>query len=145
MSETSRLPSLEEIKAQARRLRDALASRGSPVTHSRSLELIAAQYGFRDWNTLHAGLGNRPPPRLQVGDSASGLYLGKPFRGKVVSLQRMNGSDDVIRVAFDFDEPVNVSKFESFDVFRKRVVCTLGPDGRTVEKTSDGAPHLQLA
>ena len=57
----------DEAKAAARRLRRALATRGVEVGHSASLELVAAMYGARDWNTylgvaaaIHPG---HPDPR----------------------------------------------------------------------------------
>ena len=55
------LPALDALKDQARRLRKRFADDGQAIGHARALELIAAQYGFRDWNTLHAKVGNRPP------------------------------------------------------------------------------------
>ena len=138
------LPSLDALKDQAKRLRARFSAEGQDISHSRALELIAAQYGFRDWNTLHARLGNMPPKRtLSLGDKASGRYLGKSFTGKIIAVQRMMAGN-MTRVTFDFDEPVNVSQFESFAVMRKRVVCTLDEDGRTVEKTSNGVPHVEL-
>ncbi len=42
------------FKNQARRLRDRLATLGVQLTHSHSLEGIAAVHGARDWNTLSA-------------------------------------------------------------------------------------------
>ena len=53
------LPALDGLKEQARRLRAALGSEGQTLSHSKALELVAAQHGFRDWNTLHAHIGNR--------------------------------------------------------------------------------------
>ena len=47
-------PSIDELKAQARRLRQAMAERGDDMSHSTALELIAKQHGLRDWNTLSA-------------------------------------------------------------------------------------------
>jgi hypothetical protein len=144
MGDTTLLPSLDALKDQAKRLRDALARQGTQINHSRSLELIASQYGFRDWNTLHAKLGNMPPKKvLSLGDKASGRYLGKAFTGKIIAVQRMTAGN-MTRVTFDFDEAVNVSQFESFAVMRKRVVCLLDEDGKTVEKTSNGVPHVEL-
>jgi hypothetical protein len=40
----------------ARRLRAALEARGLAATHSDTLEFVAAQLGFRDWNTTSATL-----------------------------------------------------------------------------------------
>jgi hypothetical protein len=85
-----------------------------------------------------------PPKRtLALGDKASGRYLGKVFSGRVIAIQRMTAGN-MTRVVFDFDRPINVSQFESFAVMRKRVVCTLDEDGKTVEKTSNGVPHVEL-
>lgn len=61
MNVSKPLPALEGLKEQAKRLRAALEEQGQTITHSKALELIAAQHGFRDWNTLHASVGNRPP------------------------------------------------------------------------------------
>ena len=50
-------------KQQAKRLRTSLAERGVEVTHSEALELVAHQYGARDWNTLAAADAEVSPPR----------------------------------------------------------------------------------
>jgi catechol 2,3-dioxygenase-like lactoylglutathione lyase family enzyme len=50
-------------KQQAKRLRTSLAERGTEVTHSEALELVAHQYGARDWNTLAAAHAEVVPPR----------------------------------------------------------------------------------
>ncbi|MDB5522956.1 MAG: hypothetical protein JWM58_719 [Rhizobium sp.] len=147
MGEKSPLPSLEDLKDQAKRLRDALARQGTQINHSKSLELIASQFGFRDWNTLHAKIGNMPPPKrvLAIGERVSGLYLGQKFTGKIIAIKTLTSAYGMLKVTFDFDEAVDVITFESWSAFRKRVTCTLGEDGRTVEKTSNGVPHMQLA
>jgi hypothetical protein len=51
----STIPSSTALKAQAKRLRSALAKLGAQLSHSHCLEAIAAVHGQRDWNTLHAG------------------------------------------------------------------------------------------
>lgn len=43
-----------DAKTMARTLRAALADRGFAITHSDSLELVARQFGLKDWNTLSA-------------------------------------------------------------------------------------------
>jgi catechol 2,3-dioxygenase-like lactoylglutathione lyase family enzyme len=48
---------MTDPKSMARRLRAELAARDVPLSHSEALELVAHQYGARDWNTLAA----RPP------------------------------------------------------------------------------------
>jgi hypothetical protein len=146
MGDTTQLPSLEDLKDQAKRLRDALARQGTIINHSKSLELIAGQYGFRDWNTLHAKIGNMPPPRraLAIGDRVSGQYLGQKFVGTVIATKMLTSAYGMSRVTFDFDEAVDVITFESWSAYRKRVTCTLDEDGRTLEKTSNGVPHMVL-
>ena len=54
------MPTIDQAKAMAKRLRSALAERAVEITHSVSLELVAAQLGHGDWNTAAANL--RPAP-----------------------------------------------------------------------------------
>jgi hypothetical protein len=138
-------PSLDALKDQAKRLRARLGSEGETISHSRSLELIAAQYGYRDWNTLHAAVGNRPPFNpWMLGSRVKGHYLGQPFEGEVLAVQALTAQPGRYRLTMKFDEPVDVVTFESFSAFRQRVVATVDETGRTVEKTSNGRPQLEL-
>lgn len=139
------LPSLDALKDQARRLRAGLAVDGQGITHSKSLELLAAQYGFRDWNTLHATVGNRPPLNpWMLGSRVKGHYLGQPFEASILGVQALTTQPGRYRLVLDFDEAVDVVTFESFSAFRKRVHCTIDETGRTVEKTSNGRPQVEL-
>lgn len=141
--------SIEELKTEARRLRDSLAHSGAPVTHSRSLELVARQKGYRDWNTLHAAIGlaigsNRPEgPPVEIGQTVRGTYLGQSFSAEVLGVQAQVHSGRW-RITLDLEEPVDVVTFESFSSFRRRISATIGPDGKTLEKTSNGQPQLVL-
>jgi hypothetical protein len=138
------LPPLDDLKAQAKRLRAALpANESRPLTHGQSLDLVARQYGFRDWNTLHAAKGNTPDNPLTLGQKVTGTYLHQRFEGEIVSAARL-GPSGRLRVTIVFDDPVDVVSFDSFSAYRHRVTVTLGTDGRTAEKTSDGTPHMQL-
>ncbi|PTW62816.1 hypothetical protein C8N35_101864 [Breoghania corrubedonensis] len=152
------LPTLDDAKRQAKRLRGDLAASGTDLSHGRALELIAHQHGYRDWNTFHAAIGNGPPPEavlspertgspVQVGESVRGTYLGQPFSGSIVSvhmLGRTDGAATRYRVEVDFDEPVDVVTFDSFSSFRKRVNATLDSNGVTAARTSNGEPHMRL-
>ncbi len=143
--ESRTLPSLDTLKDQAKRLRARLSPEGEQIGHSKSLELIAAQYGYRDWNTLHAAVGNRPPFNpWMLGSRVRGHYLGQPFEGEILSAQALTGKPGRYRLTFRFDEPVDVVTFESFSAFRQRVTATVDDGGRTIEKTSNGRPHLEL-
>lgn len=139
------LPSLDALKDQAKRLRARFSAEGQDISHSRALELIAAQYGFRDWNTLHAAVGNRPPfDPWMLGSRVRGHYLGQPFDAEVLGMQAITSQPGRYRMTLHFDEPVDVVTFESFSAFRQRVSCTIDETGRTIEKTSNGRPHLEL-
>jgi len=70
MRDPTPLPPLNALKDQARRLRSRLEANGETIGHSKALELIAAQHGFNDWNTLHAALGNRSGPESLVPGAA---------------------------------------------------------------------------
>jgi hypothetical protein len=146
MGQAPELPPLDVLKDQAKRLRDTLGRQGTAINHSRALELIAGQHGFRDWNTLMAAIGNGPPVRsYNIGDQVIGRYLGQMFTGRIIAVQALTSAHGRTRVTFDFDEPVDVITFEGWSAFRKRVTCTLDEEGRTVEKTSNGVPHMVLS
>lgn len=51
------MPTIEEAKDMAKRLRAALSRQGSQISHSDALELVAQQLGHRDWNTASAASG----------------------------------------------------------------------------------------
>ena len=137
------LPDLATLKAQAKALRTALGNDGDFITHSESLELIAHQLGYRDWNTLHAAVGNRPTEPFQVGIRVSGLYLGQSFTGEILSVRKL-ADGHRYDVTIDFDEPVDVVKSEHFSGFRKRVKARLNAQGVSDNQTSDGQPHMAL-
>ncbi len=143
MTYQSDLPELSTLKDQARRLRAALEAEGDFITHSHALELIARQRGYRHWNTLHAAAGNRPRDPFTVGARVRGRYLGQAFTGELLAVRRLSDGK-AYEVTVEFDEPVDVVRFEGFSNLRKRVRVTLERDGRSPARTSDGQPHMQL-
>ena len=137
------MPTIEDLKTQAKRLRASLSG-STPISHSQALEAVARQHGYKDWNTIHAAYGtNTPGPPWRVGQTVKGAYLGKPIQGKIKSVQEW-AEGRMFRVTLDLDEPVNVSAFDSFDVTRRRLTANLSRDGETVEKISGGTPQLRL-
>ncbi len=136
------LPSLDAAKAQARYLRVDLAARGREISHSAALELVAKSYGQRDWNTLHAAIGNVPRPPVHVGQIVPGHYLKQEFLAEVTAVQEVG--DGCFEVTLTLDKPVDVVTFDSFSNFRSKVRKVIAPDGRSLDQTSDGVPHLVL-
>ncbi|MFZ7092886.1 glyoxalase superfamily protein [Primorskyibacter sp. 2E233] len=135
-------PTLETVKAQAKALRRALQAEGTAVSHARSLELVARQYGARDWNTLHARLRqDSAATELALGAQVSGHYLGQAYSGRVVAL---SGPVDHRQVEIALDQPIDTVRFDSFSNWRHRIRGVLGQDGRSRRKTSDGTPHLTV-
>ncbi|MBN9669217.1 glyoxalase superfamily protein [Roseibium aggregatum] len=137
------LPSVADLKAQAKRLRSTLAADGHSLTHAQSLELLARQHGFRDWNTACAAAAPANALVLALDDRVTGTYLKQPFSGRVHGVSS-HGQSGQLRVTLAFDEPVDVVTHDSFSSFRSRVTCVIGPDGLSPAKTSDGEPHLRL-
>ena len=136
--------SIQTMKDEAKRLRASFAADGGAISHSRALELVARQHGYRDWNTAYAAAGNRPSgPPVTLGGRAKGRYLGQHFAATVIGVE-MQLSPGRWRVTLQFDEPVDVVTFDSFSAFRSRVSVTIDADGRTTEKTSNGVPHMVL-
>jgi hypothetical protein len=133
----------EQAKARARELRATATIAGAPISHSAALEQVAAELGYRDWNTASARLSNLPEVPVQVGDRVSGLYLKKPFEGVVLGVRDIGGGS-AFEVTMHFDEPVDVVEFASFSAFRQRVNATISADGSSWSKTSDGHPHMRI-
>ncbi len=55
------MPTTDDVQSMAKHLRAALAARDITLSHSETLELVAAQLGDGDWNTA-AARPDRPPP-----------------------------------------------------------------------------------
>lgn len=138
---TSQIRNREQAKARARELRAARAASGDPISHSASLQLVAAELGYRDWNTASARLSNEPEVPLQVGDAVAGRYLKQPFSGRVRAVKEIGGGA-AFELVIDFDTPVDVVEFDSFSNFRTQVRVTVSAGGVTAAKTSDGVPHM---
>lgn len=139
---TIKLPSAPQAKDQAKRLRAKMAEDGNAIGHAKSLELIAHQYGFRDWNTFFAAIGNLPPKDWAPGDTVTGTYLSQPFTAKVVSAAIVRAG--WVRLELHLDEPVDVVTSKLFSNLRRRIRGTVGPQGHSMERTSDGQPQLQI-
>ena len=139
---TRDLPTLGGAKQQAKRLREEAAARGEAMGHARALEVIAQSFGFRDWNALHAVIRDRAPEGWQNGGRVQGTYLSQPFTATVRSAEPQRAG--WFRLVLDLDEAVDVVRFDSFSNLRKQIRVLVGPDGRSQERTSDGAPHLVL-
>ena len=139
------MPTLVALKDQAKRLKNKCANDGETISHARALELIASQYGFKDWNTLHAAAGNRTGIEHQKpGVQVSGRYLGQPFKAQLLGITMSTADADRYRVVLDLEEAVDIVTFDSFSAFRKRVHGAIGSDGMSRERTSNGLPQLEL-
>lgn len=136
------VPSLDALKAQAKRLRMAMAEKQTPISQSIALETIARQWGFRDWNTLCAKAKSNAPRGWHVGQRVSGHYLGHMFEGSLKAVRSATAGYWYLTVIFD--TPVDVVTSEAFSAYRKQVNVTLTEDGVTPAKTSDGQPHMIL-
>jgi hypothetical protein len=143
---TTQYPPIDDLKAQAKRLRQAMTDRGTPVSHSAALELVAQQYGARDWNTLSARAVKPNTPlvsRISIGSPVQGRYLDQPFTGRILALRALT-SGGSYKITIHFDEPVDVVTFESFSAFRQRINAQIDENGISPRKTSNGVPHLVL-
>ncbi|WP_165184419.1 glyoxalase superfamily protein [Caulobacter soli] len=56
------MPTIDQAKAMAKRLRAALAAQNIDVSHSATLELVAAELGHDNWNVAAAKLDTAPAP-----------------------------------------------------------------------------------
>lgn len=135
--------SIQTLKSEAKALRDERARAGTPLGQGQALEEISRKHGYRDWNTASASLPERVHIPVQVGQRVTGTYLGRPFAGLVLGMQLLADMRHY-EVTVKFDKPVNVSKFDSMVHNRQRVRATLGIDGVSLSRTSDGEPHMRV-
>ena len=135
------LPTLAQIKAQAKRLRQLMTAEGAEVSHSQALELLAGHHGYRDWNTLSAQLKKAQPP-VQSGESVSGRYSGQPFSAKVRSVAPVQSGWWKLRLQLDV--PIDVVHSQRFSGWRHQLSATVDEQGVTAERLSTGEPLLQL-
>jgi len=135
-------PSIQTLKSEAKALREEHARDGTPINHGQALEAVARRHGYRDWNTASATLPERVAIPVQVGQRVKGTYLSRPFAGLVVAMKLLADMQHY-EVTVKFDRPVNVSKF-SWPIERQRVTATIGLDGVSLARTSDGEPHMRV-
>jgi hypothetical protein len=133
---------IKAAKAQAHRLAEAMKRAGQPVSLSRAYEIHAQACGHADWNTMAAALKTPVGQGLALGDAVRGRYMGQPITGKVHALKRKGAEHLEVEIALD--TPVDVVQSAAFSSLRRRVRATLGPDGRSVGRRSDGVAHLEL-
>lgn len=129
------------LKAEAKRHRQQRKQDGDAVSHSAALEHVARTHGFRDWNTARARAA-KTAPQLRLGQRVSGRYLGRPFKGELLGLQRLSAGQT--RVEIQFDTAVDVVRFASFSSLRKRIRGVVRPNGTSTEKISTGDPQLVI-
>jgi catechol 2,3-dioxygenase-like lactoylglutathione lyase family enzyme len=73
--------SFSDAKLMARSLREAMATRQIDLSHSETLEIVARQFGYADWNTASSRLNadrDQPGPAPADG-SGIGLEAGIPI------------------------------------------------------------------
>jgi len=141
-SNSTQIPSTDVLKIQAKRLRGDLAAKGTQVSHAATLEMVAHQWGARDWNTLSAR-ASAPPAGWTPGDRVSGHYLAQPFQGVVIAARL--STSGMWSLTLRFDEAVDVVTSKLFSNLRKQVNGVVDAQGISPRKTSDGQPHLVLA
>ena len=80
---------LAHAKTAARALRRTLADTDVTISHSRALEIVAAQLGFADWNTAAARLPAGPSAGSSAGPSAAPPDPGPADFGRPVPVLRV--------------------------------------------------------
>ena len=95
------MPTIDQAKGMAKRLRSALAERAMEISHSMSLELVAAELGHRDWNAAAAKLPPSPQdgvlfeqaiPILRIFDEAKAREFYCDFLGFAVTMEHRHES-----------------------------------------------------
>jgi len=141
------IPSRDDLKQEAARLRAKFMRQGRRISHSESLEHVAHRWGARDWNTLSAAAPTpeNPPrhhPRWQIGQRIGGRYLGQVFEGQIKAANQQHGG--FWQLTLVFDHPVDVVTSNHFSNFRKQVNCTINSQGVSPARTSNGDPQMRI-
>ena len=96
------MPTIDQAKGMAKRLRSALAERAVAITHSISLELVAAQLGHRNWNMAVAKLQptradgisfHQAIPILRIFDVTKAREFYCDFLGFAVTMEHRDEPD----------------------------------------------------
>jgi|TARA_R110002012_G_scaffold133219_2_gene286400 hypothetical protein len=138
---------VDALKAQAKRLRTALASRDMMVSHAGSLELMAQSYGFRNWNTALAMTRRNSIEisieNLGIGKRFAGSYLGHAVSGKILGVTR-TPVGGVYRIEVHLDHPVDVVASKHFSGFRQRIAARINRDCEPVLASGQRGPGLSV-
>ena len=139
---TQDLPTTERVKQEAKAFRRNCAVGGVHITHAQALEQIAHDYGFRDWNALHAATRVQTANTWAINDRVTGHYLSQAFTAVVLATDEVRPG--WFMLVLDLDKAVDVVRFESFSNLRQQIRVVVGPEGFSRERTSDGNPHVTL-
>jgi hypothetical protein len=77
-----------------------------------------------------------------VGQRVSGRYLGHWFTGKIKAIQSICSVHCTLTLVFD--EAVDVVESKRFSNLRRQVNCTVGLDGQSSAKISNGQAQMVL-
>ena len=136
----------EQFKAQAKRLRKALAARDVSISHAGSLELLAQSHGYRDWNTAVAMARRNIPTNvsdLGIGKGFAGSYLGHAVTGVIRSLTT-TPTPGVFRVEVHLDHPVDVVTSKRFSGLRQRIAARINEQCEPVLTNGMAGPGLSI-
>jgi hypothetical protein len=136
----------DALKAQAKRLRKALAARDVSISHAGSLELLAQSHGYRDWNTAVAMARRNIPTNvsdLGIGKRFAGSYLGHAVTGLIRSVTA-SPTPGVFRVEVHLDEPVDVVESKRFHGFRQRIGARINEHCEPVLTNGTPGPGLSI-
>ncbi|WP_179381707.1 glyoxalase superfamily protein [Jannaschia marina] len=135
-------PSLIEAKEKAKQLRSKMSKSGSKIGHAQSLERVAHQHGFRDWNSMFAAIGKDRPMAWNVGDRVTGTYLSQRFSAHVTSVSALRPG--WFKLVLQLEQAIDVVTSDAFSNQRRRIRGVVGPKAFSIERTSNGQPHLQI-
>ncbi len=126
-----------DAKAMAHTLRESLATRAVPISHSESLELISKILGVADWNTLSAMLQDRGEAESRpdrVSEENTGAEEG---------IDRRRAEQARPRVAVPF-EPLAFDKYVGYYELAPGFIFTITRDGDRFQSQLPGQPIVEF-
>jgi hypothetical protein len=150
-----------DAKNLAKNLREAVAARSLAISHSESLEIVAKQFGLKDWNTLSARIAAAATdnnPLVMPRDWTVTLNTNKRFYragldpeqpGTVLLESRFQrGSDFDLSAPDNFASIMQSVRAEGMKGRRFRLSAELrsdGADAASIWMRADGSPGHVLA
>lgn len=116
-----------DAKLMAKALRAELGRRGTALSHSECLDIVARQFGLDDWNVLAARLEDRPAEAAALIQPTGWVFTGSKPQLYEAGIDRGlpygSGHPALIRCRYTEDDPAYAAMEKGFGAFMQSVAA----------------------